>query len=102
MEKKRKTPCICVLTVAKSVKSGQAGQKLNILLGSSLALYYFCTAKRAIVPWCNGSTSDFGSLSPRSNRSGTTVKTRKCKRPASLLGGICFWKKCRVRRDDES
>lgn len=26
------------------------------------------------VPWCNGSTRVFGSLSPRSNRSGTTVK----------------------------
>ena len=25
-----------------------------------------------IVPWCNGSTRVFGSLSPRSNRSGTT------------------------------
>ncbi len=26
-----------------------------------------------IVPWCNGSTSDFGSVSPGSNPSGTTI-----------------------------
>ena len=28
-----------------------------------------------IVPWCNGSTSDFGSASPGSNPSGTTNET---------------------------
>ena len=47
----------------------------------------------ADVPWCNGSTRVFGSLSPRSNRSGTTSPSPN---PASLpiLRRVLLFKQC--------
>ncbi len=37
-------------------------------------MYYFCTSKKPIVPWCNGSTADFGSAGSGSSPGGTTKK----------------------------
>ena len=48
-----------------------AESPLKALL-ENILLYIFAHSK--IVPWCNGSTADFGSACPGSNPSGTALK----------------------------
>ena len=46
-----------------------------------------------IVPWCNGSTSDFGSVSPGSNPSGTTILKTKTVYIFSDVNGFFIYSK---------
>jgi len=40
--------------------------KNTVVLSDNNLFYYFCTPQLT-VPWCNGSTADFGSACPGSN-----------------------------------
>lgn len=44
-----------------------------MVLSDNNLFYYFCTPQLT-VPWCNGSTADFGSACPGSNPGGTAKK----------------------------
>ena len=49
------------------------GKKVGRIFDYNIQKYYLCTA---IVLWCNGSTTVFGSVSGGSNPPGTTQKIR--------------------------
>ena len=48
------------------------GKKVGRIFDYNIQKYYLCTA---IVLWCNGSTTVFGSVSGGSNPPGTTLKS---------------------------